>query len=294
MALGSLTLGEFIAFYVAAGMLNGAANTLLGGLPEIVAGNVALRTLEEFFSDEEREPYIGTAPINFEGGIEFRQVDFGYGDADVLRGVSLVIAPGDHIAITGPNGAGKSTMAHLIAGFYRPRSGQLLADGLPYDSLEIREFRRQIGFVPQHPRFFVGTVRENITYGRDTASPAALEAAVRIAHADEVIALLPQGYDTPVGDGGVMLSGGQLQRLAIARALLGRPRLLILDEPTTHLDAEHVRSVMADLVGLPDGPTVVVISHDPDVVARVRTVYHLETGRLGHGSDALPVLESAR
>jgi ATP-binding cassette subfamily B protein len=206
---------------------------------------------------------------------------------------TLEIGTGEHVAITGPNGAGKSTMAHLIAGFYRPRAGLLLADRVEYETLSIPELRRQIGFVPQHPSFFVGTVRENITYGRDATTPEALEAAVRLSHADDVIARLPLGYDTPVGEGGVMLSGGERQRLAIARALLARPRLLILDEPTTHLDAEHVQTVMTDLVSLPDRPTVLMISHDPQVVAQADTVYLLDGGCLQRVTLPVSVLDAA-
>jgi len=293
VALETLTIGEFVTFYVAAGMLSGSINSILGGFPEMVAGNVSLLTLKGLLEDAEREPYTGHDAIRFEGRIEFQDVHFGYGDSDILRGVTLEIVPGEHVAITGPNGAGKSTMAHLIAGFYRPRAGHLIANDMQYETLNIPGLRRQIGFVPQHPSFFVGTVRDNITYGRDAASPEALEEAVRLSHADDVIARLPLGYETPVGEGGVTLSGGERQRLAIARALLGSPRLLILDEPTTHLDAEHVQTVMADLTSLADRPTVLMISHDPQVVALADTVYRLEAGHIQTVTPHVPALDAA-
>jgi ABC-type multidrug transport system fused ATPase/permease subunit len=149
-----------------------------------------------------------------------RAVTFGYGDAPVLRRIDLAIPRGAQVAIVGPNGAGKSTLVHLLLGFYRPNSGQVLASGVPLDQLDLRSLRRSIGVVPQRPQFFSASVRENITYGSPDATPEEIEAAARLSLADEVIARLPEGCETMIGDHGVRLSGGEAQRLAIARALL--------------------------------------------------------------------------
>ena len=280
VARGTMTLGEFLTFYVAAGMFYGYVDTLASSVPELIAGNASLITLQRFMTDGEPEPYTGHRRIAFDGSVAMRGVTFGYGEAPVLRGVDLDIPRGDQVAIVGPNGAGKSTLVHLLLGFYRPNHGQVLASGVPLDDLDLRSLRRSIGVVPQRPQFFSGTVRENICYGSPDATPDEIDAAARLSLADEVIARLPDGHETVIGDHGVRLSGGEAQRLAIARALLGRPRLLILDEPTNHLDVPAVGRLMGGLAGRDDRPTLIVISHDRSVVEFAARVYRLEHGTL--------------
>ena len=226
------------------------------------------------------EPYRGTRPIAFDGTIAFRDVTFSFGSHTVLRHVSLDIDRSSNIAIVGPNGAGKTTILHLISGFYRPDGGRLLANGVPYDEIDLRELRRSIGVVMQHLTFFSGTVLENISYGCRDASRNEVIAASKRALADDFVTHLPQGYDTKIGGGGMRLSGGEYQRLAIARALVGRPKLLILDEPTNHLDAESVDRLMDALVNDPHRPALLTITHDPTVVRFADAVYHLEDGIL--------------
>jgi ABC-type multidrug transport system fused ATPase/permease subunit len=280
VARGSMTIGQFLTFYVAAGMFYGYVETLTGSIPELVSGNESLVTLHHFMTDGEPEPYHGTRAVAFDGSVEVRGVSFAYDTDPVLRDVDISIQRGTHVAVVGPNGAGKSTLVYLLLGFYRPQCGQLLASGVPFDEIDIRALRRSIGIVSQHPDFFAGTVRENIAYGSPGATQQEIEEAARAALAAEVIDTLPLGYDTEIGERGVRLSGGEGQRLAIARALLGRPRMLILDEPTNHLDRHAIGRLMRGLGEWHERPTVLTISHDPAVLEFADVVYRLQDGAL--------------
>lgn len=280
VARGDLTLGEFFVFYIAAGMLNGSLDTLLGSVPELIAGSTALRALRDIMSEGEPEPYRGDRVVQFSGGIQLERVSFSFGERALLRDVSMRLESGSRVAILGENGAGKSTLANLLLGVYRPALGTVRADGVPYTELDQRTFRRQFGVVPQHPLFFQGTVRENLCYGHAEIGEPAIENALRLSAADCVVAKLPYGLDTIIGDRGTRLSGGEAQRLSIARALLHRPSMLILDEPTTHLDAESVAHLLGALDSWSHTLTIVMISHDPAIRAFARQVFQLEDGRL--------------
>lgn len=280
IANGTMTIGAFLAFYVAAGLLNGAASTAINGLPPIITGNESLVTLRTLMNEGPAEPYKGSRRGSFEGNVTVENVTFGYGDHQVLSGVNFNVARGDRVAIVGPNGAGKSTILSLILGLYRPTSGRLLADGIPYEELDIHALRRAIGVVMQRPTMFSGTVWENVTYGWPDIGRDKVIEATKGAFAQGLIEALPDGYDTQVGERGVLLSGGECQRLAIARALLGNPTLLILDEPTNHLDAEAIEQLMSGLLDHPSRPAILIISHDPNAVRFAETVYQLESGVL--------------
>jgi ABC-type multidrug transport system fused ATPase/permease subunit len=275
-----MTLGEFVSFYFAAGLLNGQIGRINGAFPDLIKGNESLVTLRELSNAGPLEPYHGTRLIAFDGMIALRDVTFSFGLHTVLRHVSLDIDKSSNIAIVGPNGVGKTTILHLICGFYRPDEGRLLANGVPYDEINLCELRRSIGVVMQHFTFFSGTVLENISYGCRGASREEVIAASKRALADDFVRHLPEGYDTEIGVEGMRLSGGEYQRLAIARALVGRPKLLILDEPTNHLDAETVNRLMDTLVNDPHRPALLTITHDPTVVRYADAVYHLEGGIL--------------
>jgi len=280
VAAQQMTIGQLLSFWVAAGLLNQHVTAILGSIPSVIAGNESMVTLHRFATSGEPRPYQGRESIRFTGHIEIDGADFGYDGTPVLRDVNLHVTPGTTAAIVGPNGAGKSTILHLILGFYRPHRGTLSADGVPYDRLDLSELRRQIGVVMQHPTFFAGTVRENITYGHPEASQEEILRASRLALADEFIQKLPQGYDTPIGEEGILLSGGEVQRIAIARALLRRPRLLILDEPTNHLENAVIHRLLDNLATLEMGPGVLIISHDREVQGVAEVVYRVEGGTL--------------
>ena len=195
--------------------------------------------------------------------------------------VSLVIPRGSFVALVGANGSGKSSIVHLIGGHYRPQSGSVLANGIPYEELSMRGLRSRIAIVPQDPFLFAGTVRDNILYGREASTDdPELEDILEWSGAAAFVRELPGGLDTEIGDHGVRLSGGQRQSLVIARALLRRPDLLILDEPTNHLDAAAIQRLANRLSDLPFRPAVLVISHETHVLHHADQAYRLEDRRL--------------
>ena len=279
VASGSMTLGEMLSFWVAAGQLDGFARTIIDAVPQIITGNESVITLKRLMDEGETRPYQGGRQMRFSGQVELKDVVFAYEDHTVLNGLNLEITPGANLAIVGPNGVGKSTVAWLILGFYRPSQGRILADGVPYDEIDIADLRRSIGAVTQHPDFFPGSVRENICYGTDRDDLGEIEEAAKIALVDRFIESLPEGFDTQVGEGGVLLSGGEAQRLAIARAVLRRPRLLILDEPTNHLERPSIDRLMENIQSLETRPAILTISHDKQVVDFADEIFALKEGR---------------
>jgi len=286
VATHAMTLGQFFSFWIAAGLLSGFIGTITDAIPDMITGNESMRTLYRLAHTGEHVPYRGTRRIAFSGRIELRDVEFAYGNAPVLRGVDLEITPGSNIAIIGPNGAGKSTILYLILGFYRPLRGQVVADGVPYEELNLSELRRGIGVVMQHPTFFPGTILDIITYGNPDANLDEVRRAARLALADEFIQRLPNGYQTEVGEDAMMLSGGEAQRLAIARALLRQPKVLVLDEPTNHLEMSAIDRLMSNLSRIENRPAIVTISHDAQVLRHAGIVYSLEDGYLRQQAQA--------
>jgi len=209
----------------------------------------------------------GYAGASGAGRVELRNVSFAYErERPVLEGVSLTIHAGERVALVGPSGAGKSTLAALVARLHDPVSGALLLDGRDLRDCELPWLRRQVGLLLQDTLLFTGTVAENIAHGL-VATPEEIVAAARAAAAHDFITGLPHAYDTPVGPRGVALSGGQRQRIAIARLLLRDPAVLVLDEPTTGLDAASEQAVIAGLDGLMRGRTTIIITHSPTLAA---------------------------
>ncbi|MDD2723758.1 MAG: ABC transporter ATP-binding protein [Methylovulum sp.] len=280
IAQGLMTLGDLLIFYVAAGLLNGQVDNLNSGLPELLAGNESLLKLHGVLHDGELEPYQGTQAIEFDGSFSLQAVSFAYGEHWVLRTINLEVRRGENIAIVGANGAGKTTLINLLVGFCKPQQGVLYASGVAYDDVDMASLRRSMGVVMQNPPIFSGTILDNLCYGRPNASQEHIQQALRLALAEDFINALPDGLDTEIGEGGMLLSGGERQRLGIASVLLGNPALLILDEPTNHLDAGTISVLMHGLMAMPNCPTVVIISHDPDVVAFAGHIYHLQQGQL--------------
>ena len=276
VAFEAMTLGELISFYVAVSLFKGYLRSILGAVPVIIAGNESLLKLYELLHLEDYEPYHGTKKIAFEGKIVLDSVHFKYKETPVLREVNLSINPGEIVALIGPNGAGKSTVVNLILGFYRPEKGTVMADGYEFDELDIEYLRRHLGVVTQNPLFFSGTIYENLTYGCPDADEDTLIQASKLATSDVFIRQLQEGYDTMVGENGMLLSGGQSQRIAIARALLRRPRLLILDEPTNHLDESSMRQLMHNLKVLEGHPAILLISQNEAVICEAQKVYALQ------------------
>ncbi len=285
VAAGNLSLGDLLARYALAALLLGRLRELGEGLVQTTAGREALAELHAFLTRPVTAPYAGTRRLVFTGRIDLDEVGFGYEtpgrEKTVLSGVSLGLRPGRVVALVGPNGGGKSTLLHLLLGFYRPTTGGLRADGVPYEELDVEDLRRQFGVVPQEPLLITGTLRENIAYAWPEASPAAVAEAAVLAGASTFIEALPAGYDTPVGEHGALLSGGQRQRVALARAFLRRPPLLVLDEPTNHLDVEAVAGLVNTLRSLSPAPAVLLVSHDARVTALADQVLQLGPGAGG-------------
>jgi thiol reductant ABC exporter CydD subunit/thiol reductant ABC exporter CydC subunit len=209
-------------------------------------------------------------------------VHYTYPDRErpALEEVSLELRPGEKVALVGPSGGGKSTIAHLLLRFLEPDRGLITVNGLPLNRIPLEEWRRQVALVPQHPYLFSGTIADNILLGRPEASREEVVAAARLAGAHEFIAALPRGYDTPIGERGLRLSGGQARRLAIARALLKDAPLLILDEATANLDPATDRLIQAALDRLMENRTVLIIAHRLSTVYRADRIVVLASGRV--------------
>lgn len=282
---GTLTQGGFfkflfLAFIVAAAI--GSLASLFGSYQEAVgaAGRVfeLLATAPTVSAPEAPEPL--DRPVR--GAVAFEHVTFRYGPElpDVLRDVSLTIAPGEVVALVGPSGAGKTTIASLLPRFWDVNEGRVLLDGHDVRALAFADLRGSIGIVPQEPALFSGSVRENIAFARPDASDADIRSAAAAAHALEFIERLPDGFETRVGERGVKLSGGQRQRMAIARVFLSNPAILVLDEATSSLDTESERLVEQAMVDLLRGRSTLIIAHRLSTVQRADRVIVLDRGRI--------------
>lgn len=278
---GRLTAGELVAFLFYALMVASA----VGGLARAYGFfQQALGASERVFELLDTPPDIadrpGAQPLPpIRGRVRFEKVDFCYEDGlPVLDGITLDVAPGEVVALVGPSGAGKTTLLNLIPRFYDVTAGRITIDGHDVRAVTARSLRRQIGIVPQETMLFSTTVAENIRYGWLDATQAEIEAAARAAHAHDFIVALPAGYETLVGEKGIKLSAGQRQRIAIARALLKNPAILLLDEATASLDNESEHFVQAALERLMQGRTVFVIAHRLSTVRNADRILVLDQG----------------
>jgi ATP-binding cassette subfamily B protein len=277
------TLGQFVLFAVFAASGMGQLSEVWGELSQ--AAGSAERLAELLAVEPEMRAPANPVPLaqRPRAEVAFDNVRFAYParpDADVLDGVSFHIKPGEKVAIVGPSGAGKSTVFHLILRFYDPKSGAVTFDGVRLPDADPAELRRHIALVPQDTAIFAMSVRDNIRFGRIDATDPEIERAAEDAAAASFIGLLPQGYDTPVGERGVTLSGGQRQRIAIARAILKGAPLLLLDEATSSLDAESEQLVQTALARLMQDRTTLVIAHRLATVLSCDRILVLDHGRI--------------
>jgi ATP-binding cassette, subfamily B, bacterial MsbA len=215
------------------------------------------------------------------GEIRFEDVSFGYDpENEVLKNFSLDVKPGELVALVGPSGSGKTTIVNLLLRFYEPRSGCILMDGVPLQSIPLHRVRQQIAIVPQETFLFSGTSRENIGYAMPGVTDLEIVQAARAAHAHDFLCESPEGYLTEVGERGVQLSGGQRQRIAIARAILRNPRIMIFDEATSHLDSESEQMIQEALEKMSKGRTIFVIAHRLSTVRRADKIVVIENGKV--------------
>jgi ATP-binding cassette subfamily B protein len=247
----------------------------------------------------ETAPEIHDAPTAKEapalsGDLRFEHVRFGFGGRPVLDGLDLDIPAGQSVALLGASGAGKSTLTNLVLRLYDPGSGRILFDGLDARSLQLASLRRQIGIVPQESLLLRASIRDNIRIAAANADDAMVEAAAVLADAHGFIERLPQGYDTVVSERGLSLSAGQRQRIAIARVALARTPIVVLDEPTTGLDAASEAIVVEALMRVVAGRTTLVVTHDPRLAARCDRIVFLEAGRIVEDGSPAALLRRHR
>ncbi len=294
---GTMTIGALVQFVIYAVMVAGAVGALTEVWSELQRAAGATERLVELLGarDSVIDPATPVAAPVARGEIVFDDVSFSYPSrpgVSALDQVRVTIAPGETVALVGPSGAGKTTMIQLLLRFWDPASGRVLLDGTDLREMTRGAFRRQMALVPQDPVIFADTARENIRFGRPEASDAEVESAARAAAAHDFLIALPEGYDSYVGERGVMLSGGQKQRIAIARAILRDAPVLLLDEATSALDAESERLVQAAVDKLAAGRTTLIVAHRLATVKKADRILVFEDGRVvAQGSHEALVAE---
>lgn len=284
---GTMTIGTLVAFMAYHMRLLNPVQTMMGLAANLASARVSLARIFEIL---DTAPEITDGPNSIpavRGDIAFKNVTLRHDRAEVLSGVSFTIPAGTFCAILGPSGVGKSTVADLLVRLLDPDTGTVSLDGHDLRDLQIKNLRDHIVLVDQAPYLFNATIAENVAYARPSASRAEIKAAGTAAGLDELIRRLPEGYETKTGERGLALSAGERQRIAIARALLRRPRVLVLDEPTSALDADTEKLIARNLRQHLRGCTVIVITHRPALAEIADQVINLRGGKVWLASPAL-------
>ena len=283
---GEITEGGLVQFMIYTIMVGGSVAALSEVWGELQRAAGATERLVELLTAEDtvKDPAQPNAlPTPVKGALSFDKVQFHYPSrpqVSALDGIDLVIAPGETVALVGPSGAGKSTIIQMVQRFYDPQDGAVRIDGKDLRDLDRSEFRKHIALVPQDPVIFADTARENIRFGRPTATDAEVETAAKAAAAYDFLIALPDGFDSYVGERGVMLSGGQKQRIAIARAILRDAPILLLDEATSALDAESEYAVQRAVEELARTRTTLIVAHRLATVKKADRIVVLEDGKI--------------
>lgn len=279
---GRLTIGEFITFLSAMMLLMPPLQHLAGLNATFASISVAAKSIFDTM-DEAVEDDKGTVELkDVKGAIEFKDVRLTYPGTtrEAIKGVTLSVRPGEHVALVGLSGSGKSSMVNLVPRFWSVTSGAVTVDGVNVEDCTLTSLRNHIAVVSQNVILFDTTIRENIAYGMPEVSEAAIEKAMEAAALTEVVAALPKGLDTPVGEAGGLLSGGQKQRISIARALLKDAPILILDEATSALDSESENQIKEALETLMKGRTCLTVAHRLSTIDRADRIVVMQDGEI--------------
>ena len=280
---GTLSLGDFVTFVMLVGLLGTPLLQVVAVGTQLTESLCGLERTRELLRErpEHRDPRRDLILERVRGEVVFEDVRFAYpGSPEVLAGVSFVAAPGRVTALVGPTGAGKSTIASLVAAFLAPTGGRVLVDGADLSRVTLDSYRRHLGLVLQDTFLFAGTIRENVAFSRPEAPPEETLEACRLAGLDPLAQTLDHGYDTVVGERGVTLSGGQRQQIALARALLADPRILVLDEATSSLDSGSEALIQERIGKLIRGRTTVMVAHRLSTVRLADEILVLEAGQI--------------
>jgi len=280
---GRASIGDIMAFQWYTFLILNPVWSIVNSFSELqrsLAATERVFEILEMANDKPDRPNASNAPTVVDE-IQFDNVEFEYREGiPVVKDFNVVVPGGSVIALVGRSGAGKTTVTDLVARFHDPTQGRILLNGTDIRDLRLVTYRGLLAIVQQEVFLFDGSVRDNIAYGRHDATDDEIEDAARRANAAEFIERLPEGYETYIGERGVKLSGGQCQRLAIARAVLARPQILILDEATSNLDTESEQLIQASMAGLLAGRTTFVIAHRLSTVRRANVILLLEDGRI--------------
>ena len=275
---GNITVGSFFVYLNYIRRIHGPVKGLSKANFKIQKALAAADRL--FYLNSVPERSLGSGLVELppiEGHVKFTDVSFGYRDRDlVLRNFNLEIQPKEVVAIVGSSGSGKTTIMNLLLGFYEVEQGEITVDGYPINEVDLKSLRSQIGVVSQETFLFSGTVGENIGYGKEVATDEEIQRAAKLANAHDFIVGLPEGYDSLIGERGVNLSSGQKQRIAIARALIKDPKILILDEATSNVDSASELLIQEALEQNMKERTTIIIGHRLSTVMRAEKIITLE------------------
>jgi ABC-type multidrug transport system fused ATPase/permease subunit len=279
---GHWSLGSLLAFIAYLAYVFVPAQSLANANLQFQSARAALERVFALYEIIPEDTIgAGAAPERLRGEIEFKNVSFSYsGGESVLQDISFLIRAGERVAIVGPSGVGKTTLLSLMLRFYKPNSGGIYFDGKPASEYELSALRRRIGYVSQSTLLLSGTIGENLRYGNPEATAEEVFRAAEVAGIGDFINTLPQGYETEIGENGVTLSEGQKQRLALARALVKDPDILVLDEPTAALDSQMEKTIFQSLPSHIKGKTLFVVSHRLSTILESDRIFLLDQNRL--------------